>query len=241
MSRVTTDPDPDTHPRWTPDGQRVVFYSARAPSGLYAKAADGTGDAEAIRAALGFPTGWTPDGSQLVFWAINPATTRDVGVVSLEGGSDAQWPLRSEFSEAWAVVSPDGRWIAYSSTRSGRFEVYMERFPEMGDRRQISSDGGDFPLWAPDGSELFYVAARTDDFWSVPIDLAEPVTVGTPRRLFDWAFSVVGGNRTHDLAPDGDRFLMLTDSATSEDDAVEPRLIVVEHWVEELTQRVPID
>ena len=243
LSRLTTDPASDTHPRWTPDGQRIVFSSTRAPPGLFERASDGTGEAEAILSG-GFlvPTGWTADGSQLVFWQMRGTTLRDVGVLSRSGDPAERWLVESEFHDAWAAVSPDGRWIAYGSNQTGRYQVYMERFPEMGNRQQLSVGSGGFPDWSPDGRALFYRTAFGNEFWTVPIDLTEPVTIGPPERLFAGEFARSGGSRMHDLAPDGERFLVVADvPSTSEFAAVPTKLILVQNFIGELQRLAPVN
>jgi serine/threonine-protein kinase len=94
----------------------------------------------------------------LVFLQVLPGSGADIGVVSLEGEPKADPLIQTEFSEDHGAISPDGRWIAYDSNLSGPFEIYVQRFPELGDRQRISTGGGRNPLRSPDGRELFYLS-----------------------------------------------------------------------------------
>ena len=165
LERLMDDPASDRGPRWTPDGERVVFASDRnKPSELFWTLADGTGNAESLvsnqdRGLL--PGSWSFDGKVLVVTTDRrPPTAYDVGIVTL---ADHQWsPLLHEpYFEFAASVSPDGRWLAYSASESGRNEVYVRPFPD-GDAGalRISADGGSYPVWSPDGGTLYYDSAR---------------------------------------------------------------------------------
>ena len=138
LSRLTTDPAPDTRPIWTPDGQRVIFRSDRAgyPE-LFWRPADGTGSDERLLARAKDlvdlrGSGWSADGRQLLFTEVTQNIQCAIGQVAFERPSDVKVLVKSEFCNDWAAVPPDGRWMAYYSTVSGRSEIYVERYPELG-------------------------------------------------------------------------------------------------------------
>ena len=112
--------------------------------------------------------------------------------------------LASPFNESNPAVSPDGAWIAYRSDESGRNEVYVDRFPDLGDRVQVST-GGTSPLWSPDGTELYYRAGPA--MIAVPVETGASFTAGRPETLFEGPY-LDDLARNYDLAPDG-RFLMI--------------------------------
>ena len=101
----------------------------------------------------------------------------DIGLLSMEG---REWkPLfQSEASERNPAISPDGQWIAYASDRTGRFEVYVERFPMLSERRLVSAGGGTEPLWSPDGRELVYRSG--DAIMNVPVRTEPDLAIETP-------------------------------------------------------------
>ena len=161
LNRLTTDAAGDESPLWAPDGRQVVFGSSRGGSwGLFRRNADGTGEAERLLPVSDVQSlianTWTPEGDTLVFMR-SSNNESDLALVSLGDEPAARLRLESGADERRAAISPDGNWIAYDSDRSGRSEVYVERFPELGDRQLISTTGGQQPLWSPDGRELFYL------------------------------------------------------------------------------------
>ena len=112
------------------------------------------------------PFSWTRDG-RLVFQEFSPDTRTDIGVLPIEGSRTPTLVIRGPSDEGRPSMSPDGRWIAYQANPLGRFEVYVQPFPELGDLHQVSTEGGASPLWHPNGRELFYRKGRM--MISVPI------------------------------------------------------------------------
>ena len=238
LSRLTFDPAPDFAPVWTPDGRRLVFFSQRGREpGLFWQLADGTGTAE--RLATGAPpSAVTPDGTRALF---APTGNKDLAMVALDGTRRVQSLLETPSVERNAIVSPDGRWLAYESDSSGRFEIYVRPFPDVhAGQWLISPAGGTRPLWAPNGQELFYVApggalmARRVD----PRDHAW--SASSPTKVVDGPYVTEGvrDRRTYDVSADGRRFLVIKRSAN---EATAPQIIVVQHWLEELKRLVPPD
>ena len=244
LSRVTTEPAADFSPLWTPDGERVVFSSSReGPWGLFWKAADDRGDVErlvTVEDAAIFPYGWSPDGETLVVTTRSPNTGNDLSVVSMEGERAWEPLLHTEASESTPAISPDGQWIAYTSDETGQPEVYVERFPALGDRQQISTGGGSGPLWSPDGDELFYGRLGDGAMMVVPIDTEPAFTLGIPEVLFEGRY-FQGNRRPYDLAPNSQRFLMIKPGTeTDETASFPPQIILVLNWHQELLERVPV-
>ena len=191
--------------------------------------------------------GWSPDGNSLVFDLVREGTGRDIGVLSVEGERSWVPLLDSEATERVATISPDGQWIAYVSDETGRGEVYVQRFPNLGERQQVSTDGGVDPTWSPDGRALFYLGTRgrggPDEMAVVTLDPGPPLSVGNPEVLFDYAPYIrpLGRGRQYDIFPDGQRFVMWTRQGTAlETGATTPQINVVVNWHQELLERVPI-
>jgi len=237
-TRLTFSPENERFPIWTPDGQRVVFVSARDGGGVFSKAKDGTGPVE--RLGGGGPSSWSGDGQMLVFMRSGGGeTSTDVGVWSMDDGT-SQMLLEGEGSEGYPEVSPDGRWIAYHSDETGQLEVYVRPFPHVNDGKWQVSDGGFSPVWAPDGSALFYRDPRLE-MMTVQVSTQPVFRHGTPELLFDSAdyeFARGSTARPFDLAPDGERFLMLRQVGLSGDASA--GLVLVQNWTQELLERVPV-
>jgi Tol biopolymer transport system component len=154
--------------------------------------------------------------------------------------------LDTDADERNASIAPDGRWVAYESNRSGQFQIYVKPFPNVGDAEyQISREGGRTPLWAPDGREVFFVNGSA--MMAAPVQLAPTFSAGNPRTLFESPSLLLDGRlfinntgRTYDISRDGQRFLMMKDTARAAvADSAPPGIIVVQNWFEELKTRLP--
>jgi eukaryotic-like serine/threonine-protein kinase len=180
-TKITTDAADDQYPLWTLNGQRIVFTSNRGGrQELYSQKADGSDVAERL-----FPitegtdsilTGtWSRDGTKLLF------SGTGIGAVTMAGDRKVERLMPSQSSEGAPTMSPDGGWMAYMSQRSGRFEVYVERYPQLGDRQQLSRDGGWAPRWSPDGHALYYLSLDGTSLFSVPISIQSQLTPGAAK------------------------------------------------------------
>ena len=245
LAKLTTDRALDLNGIWTPDGERVVFYSRRGGArGLFWVAADGSGEVESLitldDAQFLRPYGWTPDGNTLVFDYVTPNTGTDIGVLSMEGNRTWEPLIATEANEEAPAISPDGQWIAYTSDETGERLVYVERFPQRGGKETISRVSSMHPMWSPDGRELFYLTDGGDRLMVAPIEPGPNLRVGEAISLFEGNYHTFQGVRSYDLSPDGQRFLRikLPGAATTETDAG-PAVILVQNWVEELTRLVP--
>ena len=242
LTRHTFAPGGDMYPVWTPDGRRIAFSSGRnGVPNLYWKAADGTGVVERLteREHAQYSYAFTPDGRQLLFSeprksgrdrSLNQGS--DLRVLSLEGSPEPL--LETEFSELNGEISPDGRWLAYQSNASGQDEIYVRPFPNIEEGQWlISNGGGTRPLWARDGQELFYLAPGAR-LMAVGVQTEPSFAPGNAEEVFEgyWAGAL---GRTYDISPDGERFLMIKESAGGDS----PEFILVQNWFEELKRLVP--
>jgi Tol biopolymer transport system component len=246
LIRLTSHPQEDLAPIWTPDGKQVTFASEMSGSWptLWWRPADGSGPQEPLlereEGKARVPTSWSPDGQTLAFTdLIDPVTGSDIWMLPLEGEGKPWAFLDTEFDESGAMFSPDGRLLAYTSNETGLDEVYVQPFSVTGPRwkRQVSVGGGAEPLWAPNGQDLFY--RNGDKMMAVAIESEPEFSVGTVRPLFEGRFlpGPAWTPRNYDISPDGLRFLMIK----REQDRVPTELIVVLNWFEELKRLVPTD
>jgi Tol biopolymer transport system component len=217
------------HAVWTPDGQRVVYSSGLPNSNLFWRAADGSGAEERLTTSANtqYANGWTPDGKTLVYTELNPRQGSDIWYLSLDQGRQVKSFLATPFNEDDAELSPDGKWLAYSSNESGRFEIYVQRFPEGGRRWQISTDEGYRPLWSKDGRELFF-DKNYGAIFSASVTVSPEFHAEPPRLLFTGRFAGF-----YDVSRDG-RFLMIKGA---EQDSAPTQFQLVQNWFGELTQK----
>jgi eukaryotic-like serine/threonine-protein kinase len=182
------------------------------------------------------PYSWSPDGQLLAFFEVNRTTGRDIWVLRMSDRKTHPF-LRTRFDETSPRFSPDGRWLAYNSNESGRYEVYVQPYPGPGGKWQISTEGGTETVWNPSGRELFYRSG--DKMMAVDIATQPGFAAGKPRTLFEGRYEP-GPLQidNYDVSPDGQRFLMLKPSEQTSSSPL-TQIVVVHNWFEELKRRVP--
>ena len=129
--------------------------------------------------------------------------------------------------------------MAYESNESGRPEIYVERYPELGSRQPISTSGGRLPVWSRNGRELFFSSLDARQMMVVPVQYGKTLVAGSPQVLFKFAMRpILGGSRSYDIAPDG-RFLIIPIGEAAVAGGTEAEIVVVQNWFEELRRLVP--
>jgi len=245
LTPAVFDPSVAIFPVWTPDGRRLIFSSDRAGArNVFWQAADGTGAVERLSESPNqqVPVSVSSDGRRLILTDVGPKTAEDVTQVEL-GGTHRVTPLvQSPFAERNGVISPDGRWLAYEANDSGRFEIHVRPFPEVKSGHWlVSTTGGTRPLWARSGQELFYVSP-TGALMRVGVERGPSWAATTPTLLVKARYlmrPIFSLGRTYDIAPDGQRFLMIKEADGTDQTAPPPQLVVVQHFDEELKRLVP--
>jgi serine/threonine-protein kinase len=227
-------------PIWSPDGKHVAFMSGET-SNLYYMRADGAGAPVRLTESKNrqVPYSFSPDGKRLAFFEFNPQTNVDIWTLPLEE-VESDHPmvgkpepfLVTPFDERAPMFSPDGRWIAYESDESGRSEVYARPFPGPGGKSQISTGGGNRPVWSKKDHELFYRSTEGMMVADYTVN-GDAFEVGKPRL---WAAKKDLGTY-FDLAPDGQRFAAI-ETASSERNGPEHVSFLI-NFFDELRQRVP--
>jgi Tol biopolymer transport system component len=246
LTRLTFEGNANTAPVWTPDGKRIAFQSDKeGPLNIFWQLADGSGGLERLNESeyIQTPMSWSPDGQLLAFHEVNPTTLRDIWVLRMgdpSAGSGqarkAQPFLRTRFDETSPRFSPDGRWLAYMSSESGRYEIYVQPYPGPGGKWQISTEGGAEPVWNRNGRELFYRSGGK--MMAVDIATQPSFAAGKPRMLFEGPYEAPPVPiANYDVSPDGQRFLMVKPS--EQEQAAPTKINVVLNWFEELKQKVP--
>jgi Tol biopolymer transport system component len=236
LARVTYGSD-NYLPLWTPDGTRLIFQSNRTgPWNIFWIPVDRSiPEAHIVKSDhTVIPSSWSSDGQTLLYSETKPGSS-DVWMTPLLG----QYPPRmfqpTPASETSPAVSPRGGWIAYASNETGRDEIYVQQFPEGGRLRQITTTGGQFPIWSKDGRELFYWSGS--GLGVVDVEPGTDFIARTPRQLLTPPFAVVRAPTPYDVTPDGQRFVFIRDETPTSRPA---EINVVQGWFEELNRLVPM-
>jgi len=241
LTRLTFEEFLKYRPTWTPDGQSVTYLSdpGNNNASIMRRRADGSGGVErllssdkSLAEAL-----WIGDGQTLVLRTTVP--TRDI-LLFRPGVDSAPRPLvaSTRFDERAPTLSPDGKWIAYQSDESGRDEIYVRPFPATDSGRwQVTTNGGEEPLWGRSGREIFF-RAPSGEMMAASVSLSTPFTSGVPHILFmAKAYVRAPSYRAYDVTGDDQRFVMLRPVGDSLQ-ALPNQLVVVDNWFAELLPKL---
>jgi Tol biopolymer transport system component len=243
-THLTTDRAEDTFPVWNADGSRIAFFSERKPRGIYQRSSDGAGEDELLvtvdEGQIFFPSagGWSSNGRFMLVTSIPQAASGvNVWVLPVTGASATDRKIvplvNPEVRARGGHFSPDNRWVAYTSSKTGKDEAYVRAFdpnfvpgsgnPSPGGEYLVSKGGGMDPQWSGDGKEIFYIAP---DGGVMAVDVSDKSKPGIPKQLF----KVPPGVIWWDVANDGQRQRFLIPVAGGAASGTPPPYKVVLNW-----------
>jgi Tol biopolymer transport system component len=235
-SRFTFRPGRDDDPVWSPDGSRILFDSD--PSGvsnLHLKVASGAGSEELLLKATSadYPLDWSADGRYILFGREDAKTKTDLWILPMTGERQPYPYVNTQAIEFTGKFSPDGRWIAYSSDESGKFEVYVQAFPATSGKWQVSVGGGAAPTWSKDGKEIFYLGPDKN-LMAVDVKVVGgSLEQGIPKKLFLTDVENATLPNRYTSTKDGKRFVV---NNGLESAGARPIAIVV-NWMADIKQK----
>ena len=181
----------------------------------------------------------TPDGTRIIYTTLSSREDNEIMQMALDGSRRQEALVKTSANELYAEISPKGRWLAYQSNISGGEEVWVRPYPNTESGRwQVSTNGGQWPIWSRNGRELFYMALDGALMGVQVKDTGSTWTATSPTKILEpgyWSSGVLIG-RQYDVSPDGKRFLVVT---PPKDPGDPPELIVMQRWDEELKAKVP--
>ncbi len=221
-------------PVWSRDSTELFFFRA---GDIWRIAAGGSGEPERVfeRKLNQLPYSISPDGVVVAFLESPEGEVKDLLTLRLDESSRVEPFQVTGFKVDHPVFSPDGSWVAFTSNRSGRDEIYVKSYPSKGRLIPITTEGGSRPLWSPDGREIFY--RDGSKMMVVSIGTQPDLGVGKPRELFEGILPPVNLARQYDLTPDGRRFVMTKKGQQKSTPARSINLVL--NWSEELKRLVP--
>ena len=231
-----TDGGRNLWPVWAPDGKRIAYGSSREGStNVYWKSSDGNSMEERLTSTLytNFPHSWSPDGKSLALTGSGPHGRPVIEILPMEGQRQPRPFDENGVTSRHPAFSPEGRWVAYVSNSSGRNEVYVRAYPNPATLIPISTDGGEEPVWARSGRELFY--RRGNTMMAVDI-IATPdrLSAAVPKQLFSGSYAAGGTRAGYDVSADGQKFVLVKSSGAAVNAS---RFTVVLNWLDDLEAR----
>jgi serine/threonine-protein kinase len=242
LMRLTLDPATDTAPVWTPNGRSVAFRSERDGGGIFLTPADGSGGVQRLTRSDGparpahTPYTFTPDGGTLLFTELRSYSDQGINAVTVGPEPRVTVVLDGPFAEARPALSPDGKWLAYQSDESGRYEIYVRPYPAVDRARlQISTAGGSSARWSRDGREIFFSDGTSLIAVPVSVSVQAELVAGKPVRLFDASIFNERLGPLYDVAPDG-RFVFLRPGGVGQAPQRRGDLRLLANWITSSTR-----
>ena len=248
--RLSFDSATDAYPVWTPDGKHIVYSSRAGAGGIWWVRSDGSDQPQLLyepKTGTAIPGSFTPDGRRLAFHQAGADTGRDIWTLPLDlTDPDHPKPGKPELflatpgDDVEPAFSPDGHWLAYTSTESG-YQVYVRPFPPRAGagKWQVSTGGGRFPIWSRTSKELFYASHSPARIMVVSYTAADTFSPGAPRQWSETAIQFTDHYPPLDLAPDGKRFVVFLAPESASGGSTTVHVNFLLNFFDELNRRVP--
>jgi serine/threonine-protein kinase len=248
LTRVTFGNGPNSFPVWSPDGKRIAFSPGR--SGVWWVRADGSAPPERVMETThrAMPFSFSPDGKYLALHQQGTGAGRNIWILPFDT-SDPDHPkpgkpeqfLQNPANEFDPAFSPDGRWLAYTSSESGSMQVFVQPFPSSrgAGKWQVSTDGGRFPVWSPVSHTLFYIAQDSRIMAADYTGGGDAFTPGKPRFWSDTPIGTYGVYSPYDIAPDGKRFAVFATPDKPGEPGATLHVTFLLNFFDELKRRLP--
>jgi Tol biopolymer transport system component len=230
-SPLSSGPGRNDAPVWSPDGARVVFAADRdGVQDLFVKlVGDASPEQPLYRsdALFKMPSSWSPDGQWIVVTQLDPDTSDNVWLLPATGKPEMKLLVRSAGRDRGGSPSPNGKWLAFGSDETGRYELYVQSFPEPGRRVPVSQRGGSLAWWTDDGRQLLFLGGDMSSLWRADVEPGDSLRIGTPRQIATFPPNIMW----MDAAPDRQRFLAIAPERTGPGS-----LTIVQNWRAALRQ-----
>ena len=231
-SPISSGPGRNDTPVWSPDSKRVVFAADRdGPQDLFVKTLGDSAPEQPLHRSsvpFGGPSAWSPDGQWIILTQLDPGTAQNAWLLPASGKGDMKVLASSPLRDNGGPVSPDGQWLAYTSEQlTGRFELFVQSFPEPSRRVQVSQQGASLAWWTRDGKQLVFLGDDLHSLWRVDIETGATLRAGTPKRLAGFPADIVW----IDATPDRQRFL-----AIAPERGGPGSITIVQNWLAALKQ-----
>ena len=228
-NRLTSD-GRNLSPVWGPGPGDISYFNN---NNIRAAPASGAKDPKIIIDTTAFPHDWSHDGQVLMYGKSSAESGADIWFHFVDQSREDLLLTPNRSTETLAKFSPEANYVAYTSSESGEYEVYVQPFPPTGDRWTVSSEGGEEPVWSPNGKKLYY--RNTNDWIEVEITTAPVFSIGKRRVLFSEPYMNVPGF-SYDISPDGQRFLLLKPVSQ---ERTTTNLRIIKNWFEVINQLTP--
>jgi len=227
------------YPAWSPDGSQLAMSRDDAIGGIYVVDADGSGEPRRISSASGHVASWSVDNILAIRHSPEPGSPWGIWTLPINGNGDPEPFL--EIRADYTTFSPDGKWIAYGSAETGRWEVYVRPYPEGAPVYRISPNGGSSPLWSADGTQLIFkeipseAEQNTRSIMVADVATTPKFRQSRPRKLVDVPRFGTYPIDSYDISPDGDRFVIATTNSVLEPQET-TQINIVTNWFDELAE-----